>query len=119
MPEGQSQADVSGELSAEPTYAEKLNGYLTDEFHFGLYRVLGGHWGEVLHGKWYCHLEFFSYLRAQLDLVLANCGNPLYLEAHLKSLNPSGLPEYSGGPIKEMASQWLPIYRQRAFLLNA
>jgi hypothetical protein len=39
-------------MSREPTYLERLEGYMTDKFHVGLLRVMEGLWSEVLHGEW-------------------------------------------------------------------
>lgn len=66
-------------MSRETTYLERLEGYMTDEFHAGLLRVLEGMWGEVLHGDWRTPLDFFKSLRAQIGHVLRLRGKPLQL----------------------------------------
>lgn len=106
-------------MSKEPTYLEKLEGYLIDEFHLGLLRVMEGIWGEVLHGDWYCQLEFFKSFRAQLDHVTRLYSKPLQLKIYLEHLNFSKDYGSQGGPAKEFARSWMPIYRQRIFLFNA
>lgn len=106
-------------MSTEPTYLEKVEGYLTDEFHMGLYRVTEGIWGDILHGDWYCHLEFFKSFRAQVDHIMRLHDKPLQLKIYLEHLNFSKKAGSQGGLAKDFAQSWLPIYRQRIFLLNA
>lgn len=106
-------------MSTEPTYLEKLEGYLIDEFHVGLLRVTEGLWGDVLHGDWYCQLEFFRSFRAQIDQVMRLRDKPLQLKSYLEHLNFSGQYGSQGGGSKEFARSWMPIYRQRIFILNA
>lgn len=92
---------------------------MTDEFHVGLLRVLEGMWGEILHGDWRNPLEFFKSFRAQIDHVLRLRSKPLQLKIYLESLNFSEHHGIQGGPAKKFAESWMPIYRQRIFLLNA
>jgi diguanylate cyclase (GGDEF)-like protein len=106
-------------MSAEPTYLEKLESYLIDEFHVGLLRVMEGIWSDIGHGDWYCHLEFFKSLSAQYEHVMRLRDKPLQLKIYLEHLNFSKRPGSQGGLAKEFARSWLPIYRQRIFLLNA
>jgi len=47
-------------MTAEPIYLEKVDSYLVDEFHKGLFELTLGLWADVLHGDWYCHLDFFN-----------------------------------------------------------
>lgn len=106
-------------MGAEPTYLERLEGYVTDEFHVGLHRVLEGMWGEVLHGDWRNHLEFFKSFRAQVEHVVRLRNKPLQLKIYLENLNFSEHHGIQGGLAKKFAESWMPIYRQRIFLLNA
>jgi hypothetical protein len=106
-------------MSREPTYLEKLEGYLIDEFHMGLLKVQEGIWSEILHGDWYCQLEFFKSFRTQIDQVVGLRDKPLQLKIYLEHLNFSGKYGSQGGRAKEFASSWMPIYRQRIYLLNA
>lgn len=106
-------------MSTEPTYLEKLEGYLIDEFHMGLLRVTEGVWGDILHGDWYCHLEFFKSFRNQLDHVMRLHDKPLQLKIYLENLNFSKQHGSQGGLAKAFARSWMPIYRQRIFFLNA
>jgi hypothetical protein len=106
-------------MSREPTYLERLEGYMTDEFHVGLLRVMEGLWSEVLHGEWRNPLEFFKSFRAQIDHVLRLRSKPLQLKIYLESLNFSDHHGIQGGLAKKFAESWMPIYRQRIFLLNA
>lgn len=92
---------------------------MTDEFHVGLLRVLEGIWSEVLHGDWRHHLEFFKSFRAQIGHVMRLRDKPLQLKIYLEHLNFSEHHGMQGGPSKEFAKSWMPIYRQRIFILNA
>jgi hypothetical protein len=106
-------------MSGEPTYLEKLESYLIDEFHVGLLRVTEGIWSEVLHGDWRGPLEFFQSYRAQVDHIMRLRDKPLQLKIYLENLNFSHQPGSQGGLAKEFARSWVPIYRQRIFLFNA
>lgn len=106
-------------MSREPTYLETLEGYMADEFHVGLLRVLEGMWGEVLHGDWRNPLDFFKSFRAQIDHVLRLRGKPLQLKIYLEHLNFSEDYGMQGGASKEFVKSWMPIYRQRIFILHA
>jgi hypothetical protein len=105
-------------MGIEPTYLEKLEGYLIDEFHVGLMQVLEGIWSDVLHGDWYCHLEFFKSFQVQLEHVMRLQNKPLQLNIYLEHLNFSKKPGSQGGYAKDFARSWMPIYRQRIFLFN-
>jgi len=105
-------------MSAEPIYLEKLDSYLVDQFHHGLLEVTGGLWGDVLHGHWYCHLDFFKSLRSHYDQVIDLRDMPRQLQSHLEYLNFSGRPGSTGGLGKEFAQSWIPIWRQRIFFLT-
>jgi hypothetical protein len=106
-------------MSKELTYLEKLEGYLIDEFHLGLSQVIQGIWADVLHGDWHDPLDFFKSFRAQVEHVMRLRDKPLQLKLYLEHLNFSGKHGSQGGEAKAFARSWMPIYRQRIFLLNA
>jgi hypothetical protein len=106
-------------MSPEPTYLEKLESYLIDEFHIGLHRVMEGIWRDILHGDWHCELEFFKSFRAQLEHIMRFKEKPLQLPIYLENLNFSKKHGSQGGEAKAFAQSWIPIYRQRIFLFNA
>lgn len=106
-------------MDAEPLYTEKVDSYLTDQFHQGLMEVTEGLWGAVMIGVWYCHLEFFKSLHSQYDQIVELRNKPSQLRGYLEHLNFSGRPGSQGGLRAEYVNSWMPIWRQRIFLLNA
>lgn len=49
-------------MRPEPTYLEKVESYLADEFHHGLHRILiETIWSDVRVGEWTDHIDFFAY----------------------------------------------------------
>lgn len=106
-------------MIAEPIYLEKVDSYLVDEFHKGLFELTFGLWADVLHGDWYCHLDFFKSLQSHYDQVVELRGKPSQLQSFLEYLNFSGQPGSQGALAKEFVQSWMPIWRQRIFFLNA
>ncbi|MEK6335925.1 MAG: diguanylate cyclase [Acidobacteriota bacterium] len=106
-------------MHAEPLYVEKVDSYLTDQFHQGLMEVTEGLWSDVMNGVWYCHLEFFKSLHSQFDQMVELRSKPSQLRGYLDHLNFSGHPGSQGGLRAEYVNSWMPIWRQRIFFLNA
>src|SRR5437870_5258232 len=106
-------------MDAEPLYIEKVDSYLTDQFHQGLMEVTEGLWGDVMNGVWYCHLEFFKSLHSQYDQIVELRSKPSQLRSYLEHLNFSGRQGSPGGLRAEYVKSWMPIWRQRVFFLNA
>ncbi|MEK6281506.1 MAG: GGDEF domain-containing protein [Acidobacteriota bacterium] len=106
-------------MTAEPIYLEKVDSYLVDEFHKGLFELTCGLWADVLHGDWYCHLGFFKSLQSHYDQVVELRGKPSQLQSFLEYLNFSRRPGSQGALAKEFVQSWMPIWRQRIFFLNA
>src|SRR5205814_5630332 len=106
-------------MDIEPLYIEKVDSYLTDQFHQGLMEVTEGLWGDVMNGVWYCHLEFFKSLYSQYDQIVELRSKPSQLRGYLEHLNFSGHPGLEGGLKTEFVQSWMPIWRQRVFFLNA
>jgi diguanylate cyclase (GGDEF)-like protein len=106
-------------MDAEPLYTEKVDSYLTDQFHQGLMAVIEGLWRDVMIGVWYCHLEFFKSLHSQYDQIVELRNKPSQLRGYLEHLNFSGRPGSQGGLRAEYVNSWMPIWRQRIFFLNA
>lgn len=106
-------------MSAEPTYLEKVESYLVDEFHHGLHRIMVETlWSEVRVGAWTDDLKFFNCLDAEYEYLLANRTKPLQVEMHLRNLNFSGQETVSGLGSKFFESQ-LPCNRQKILLLHS
>lgn len=106
-------------MDTEPLYIDKVDSYLTDQFHQGLMEVTEGVWGDVMNGMWYCHLEFFKCLHSQYDQIVELRRKPSQLRGYLEHLNFSGRPGLQGGLRTEFIQSWMPIWRQRVFFLNA
>lgn len=106
-------------MSAEPTYLEKVESYLVDQFHHGLHRImLETLWSDMRVGAWSDDLKFFNYLDAEYEYLLANSTKPLQVEIHLRNLNFSGQETVSGLGNRFFESQ-LACNRQKILLLHS
>lgn len=96
-------------MRAEPTYLEKVESYLVDEFHHGLHRImLETLWSDVRVGAWSDDLKFFKCLDAEYQYLLATRTKPLQVQMHLQNLNFSCQETVSGLiPKNSYSSQWL------------
>jgi hypothetical protein len=104
----------------EKTWLEKLEEFLSDEFHFGLHRVISETiWGnDVMVGAWTDQLKFFACLNSQHEHILSDRSKPQHIRFHLQSLNFRGraLP---GGEVKKFLADQLPKNRQNILLLHS
>jgi hypothetical protein len=102
----------------EKTWLEKLDEFLVDEFHHGLYRLIGEAWPDVMVGAWHDPLNFFQCLDSEHQFIVANQNKPAHLASHLQRLNFSG-KEIVGGIGQEFFQSQLPCNRQKIFLLHS
>jgi hypothetical protein len=104
----------------EKTWLEKLEEFLTDEFHYGVHRTITETvWGsEIMVGTWTDQLKFFASLKVQHEYVIANRNKPEHIRGHLQSLNFSGR-DLSGGEEKKWLADQLPKNRQNILLLHS
>ena len=102
------------------TWLNRLEEFLTDEFHYELYRVISEtHWGsDIMIGAWTGPMEFFACLENQREFIIANHNKPAHISSHLQSLNFSGTDLSSGVGNKFWADQ-LPKNRQNILLLHS
>jgi class 3 adenylate cyclase len=106
-------------MTREPTYLERVESYLVDEFHHGLHRImLETTWSDVRVGAWTDDLRFFACLESEYRYLLANLNKPLQLEMHLRDLNYSGT-ELVNGEVSVFLSSRLPRNRQTILLLHS
>src|SRR5690348_11991702 len=104
----------------EKTWREKLEEFLTDEFHYGLHRIITETiWGnDVMVGAWTDQLKFFACLTSQHECLIANRSKPQHIRSHLQSLNFSG-KDLSGGEHNKFLAEQLPKNRQNIILLHS
>jgi hypothetical protein len=106
-------------MSAEPTYLEKVESYLVDEFHYELHRImLETLWSDVRVGTWSDDLKFFECLDAEYQYLLSNRTKPLQVQMHVQNLNFSGQATINGLEKTFLESQ-LPSNRQKILLLHS
>ena len=104
----------------EKTWLEKLEEFLGDEFHHGLYRVICETlWAQDIRvGAWSDPLDVFRCLDNQYAHLVANQTKPAHLASHLQGLNFSGKETVSGVGQEFFQSQ-LPCNRQKILLLHS
>ena len=106
-------------ISAEPTYLEKVESYLVDEFHHGLHRIIGEtSWSDVRVGAWSDDLNFFKCLNTEYEYLITNQTKPLQIAMHVQNLNFSGQATVNGASEEFFRSQ-LACNRQKIFLLHS
>jgi len=105
-------------MRPEPTYLEKVESYLVDEFHHGLHRILiETIWSDVRVGEWTDHIDFFACLEREYEYLLAIRSKPLQLEMHLRDMNFSG-QQFVNGPTEKFLASRLPCSRQKILLFH-
>lgn len=105
-------------MHREPTYLEKVESYLVDDFHHGLHRILiETIWSDVRVGAWANDIDFFACLEREYEYLLTIRSKPLQLEMHLRDLNFSGQQFVNGAREKFLASR-LPCSRQKILLYH-
>jgi hypothetical protein len=103
----------------EKTWLEKLEEFLTDEFHHGLYEVITKtHWIDVQTGAWQDPLNFFRCLDSEHEYLITNPTKPLQVESRLRDLNYSGQMTVMGEERRFLESQLL-CNRQKILLLHS
>lgn len=106
-------------MNAGPTYLEKLESYLVDQFHYGLHRIMKETlWSDVGVGVWSDELNFFRCLNSEYEYLLANQMKPLQIEIGVRNLNFSGQATVNGGQQEFLKSQ-LVCNRQKILLLHS
>lgn len=102
------------------TWLDRLEEFLTDEFHYELYRVISEtHWGsDIMIGAWTGPMEFFACLESQREFIIANNNKPAHVRSHLQLLNFSG-KDLSGGVSQKFLADQLPKNRQNILLLHS
>lgn len=106
-------------MNREPTYLERVEGHLIDEFHHGLHRIMVETvWSDVRVGAWADDLRFFESLESEYRNLLANLNKPLQLEMHLRDVNYSGT-ELLNGEASVFLSSRMPRNRQTILLLHS
>lgn len=102
------------------TWLDRLEEFLTDEFHYELYRVISEtHWGsDIMIGSWTGPMEFFACLENQREFIIANKNKPAHISSHLQRLNFSG-KDLSGGIDPKFSADQLPKNRQNTLLLHS
>ncbi len=106
-------------MSAEPTYLEKVESYLVDEFHHGLERIMVETlWSEVRVGAWGDDLQFFKCLNIEYEYLIANQTKPLQIAMRVQNLNFSSQATVSGVNEEFFRSQ-LARNRQKILLLHS
>src|SRR5947209_9978630 len=102
----------------EKSWLEKLDEFLIDEFHHGLYRIVGETlWADVTVGAWHDPLNFFRCLNTECEYVIANQTKPSQIEIRLRDTNFSGQATAMGETKRFLESQ-LPCNRQKILLLH-
>lgn len=106
-------------MKAEPTYLEKVESYLVDEFHHGLERIMVETlWSDVRVGAWTDDLKFFKCLNTEYEYLIANQTKPLQIAMRVQNLNFSGQETVSGVAEEFFRSQ-LACNRQKILLLHS
>src|SRR5258708_20071496 len=109
---------MQAQQQREKTWLEKLDEFLVDEFHHGLYRLIGETWPDVMVGAWHDALNFFQCLDREHQFIVANQNKPAHVASHLQRLNFSG-KDILGGIGPEYFQSQLPCNRQKIFLLHS
>src|SRR5258708_6361832 len=106
-------------MSAEPTYLEKVESHLVDEFHHGLERILVETlWSDVRVGAWSDDLKFFKCLNTEYEYLIANQTKPLQIAMRVQNMNFSGQATVNGASEEYFRSQ-LACNRQKILLLHS
>ena|ERR1700687_3577011 len=111
---------TQAQTGREKTWLEKLEEFLTDEFHYGLHRIITEtNWGShVLVGAWTDQLRFFECLNSQREFIVTNQNKPQHIRFHLQGLNFSG-KSLSGGERNKFLADQLPKNLQNILLLHS
>lgn len=105
-------------MRPEPTYLEKIESYLVDDFHYGLHRILiETIWSDVRVGEWTDPINFFACLEREYEFLLAIRSKPLQLEIHLRDMNFSG-QQFVNGLREKFFGSRLPCSRQKILLFH-
>jgi len=106
-------------MTLTPTYLEKVESYLTDEFHHGLHRIIVETlWSEIRVGPWANDLDFFKTLEREYEFLQANRTRLLQVEIRVRDMNFSGQPFVNGEVSKFLGSR-MPCNRQKILLLHS
>lgn len=106
-------------MKAEPTYLEKVESYLVDEFHHGLHRIMVETlWSDVRVGAWSDDLNFFKCLNTEYEYFIVNQTKPLQIAMRVQNLNFSGQATVNGASEEFFKSQ-LACNRQKILLLHS